>query len=247
MKKVYFLFLFVIVLNGLSMAQTCTPAVVSANGIFPDSATNFMPAYQNSYYEQIITVKVPADTALLPWPIPPVEIDSVKMVSLTGLPTGLTYACVPPTCGFPGGQTNCAKISGTTSDPVGTYTLNIVVEAYTAGLTVPAITETLTYYKIVVNPPSGLENNVNNVFAFGGFNPNPANTSTKVSFTSANSAEVTMRVFNAIGASILERKVPATLGKNSFDLSTQELPSGIYFLTLSQNGKMLTNRMVVSH
>lgn len=247
MKKVYALFLLLFAINGLCMAQICTPAVVSANGIFPDSATNFMAAYQNSYYEQIITVKVPADTALLPFPIPPVDIDSIKMVSMTGLPTGLTYGCVPATCGFPGGQTNCAKISGTTSDPVGTYPLTIVVEAYIGGVGTPATTQTLTYYRIVVNPPSGLENNANNVFAFTGFNPNPANTSTKIGFTSAQSSEVNMRVFNAIGATITEKKIQATTGKNSFELSTQDLPSGIYFLTLSQNGKMLTNRMVVSH
>jgi hypothetical protein len=247
MKKVYSLLLFVLAINGLAFSQVCTPAVVSANGIFPDSATNFLPAYQNSYYEQIITVKVPADTALLPPPLPPVDIDSTKMVSLTGLPTGLTYACVPPTCGFPGGQTSCAKISGTTSDPVGTYNLNIVVEAYISGLSTPAVTETLTYYKIVVNPPSSLANNANNIFAFTGFNPNPANTSTNVTFTSAQSSEVSLRVFNAIGASVAERRVAATAGKNAVEISTQELPSGIYFITLSQSGKMLTNRMVVAH
>jgi hypothetical protein len=247
MKKVYLLSLFVLALNGLSSAQSCTPAVVSADGIFPDSATNFMPAYQNTYYEQIITVKVPQDTAILPFPIPPLSIDSIKMVSLTGLPTGLTYACVPPSCGFPGGQTNCAKISGTTNDPVGTYTLSIVVEPYIGGAGIPATTETLTYYKIVVNPPSSLANNSNNVFAFSGFNPNPANTSTNVSFTSANAQEVSLRVFNAIGSTVAERKVSATPGKNAVEISTVDMPSGIYFLTLSQGGKLLTNRMVVAH
>jgi hypothetical protein len=98
-----------------------------------------------------------------------------------------------------------------------------------------------------VNPPSSLANNANNIFAFTGFNPNPANTSTNVTFTSAQSSEVSLRVFNAIGASVAERRVAATAGKNAVEISTQELPSGIYFITLSQSGKMLTNRMVVAH
>ena len=45
MKRTLLLLSFITIFSFAASAQ-CTPAQVSNAGIYPDSATNFMPAYQ---------------------------------------------------------------------------------------------------------------------------------------------------------------------------------------------------------
>lgn len=60
----------------------------------------------------------------IPFPVT-VTVNWVRVDSITGLPSGLGYACNPSNCTFPGGSRGCINLSGTTSAPVGEYPLVI--------------------------------------------------------------------------------------------------------------------------
>ena len=65
MKKLLLLILVVCTTIFGANAQ-CTPdGSFTEPGVYPDSATNFLPAYQGQAYNQLITIKVPSDTVAL--------------------------------------------------------------------------------------------------------------------------------------------------------------------------------------
>ena len=132
-------------------AQVCTPDTqYTSSGLHPDSATGLDSATLGVYYEEVITVVVPADTVISPGPPPIIiPIDSLVMTNVTGLPPGLTYGCEPPSCHWPGGTTGCILISGTPTD-TGTYSLTFLYNFYLGGSPTP-VSITIEYYSIFVD------------------------------------------------------------------------------------------------
>lgn len=245
MKKTLLLLSFFTILTLGAFAQ-CTPATVSNAGIYPDSATNFMPAFQGQAYNQLITVKVPADTMQSGFPVP---IDRIKLNSIVGLPQGLSYACLPSNCEFPGGQTNCAVITGTTNDPVGVYTLTITVEPFigTAPFVISNGPETISYYKIVVNPGSSIQSLDPTTFSVSQNNPNPSDNACDIYYTLTSKADVEIRLMNAIGKEVQKIRTSGNPGTNKYELNTANLPQGIYFYSLFNGQTTITKRMIVNH
>lgn len=245
MKRTLLLLSF-ITLFAFGASAQCTPAVVANPGIYPDSATNFMPAFQGQAYNQLITVKVPADTMVSGIPVP---IDRIELVSIVGLPQGLSYACVPSTCKFPGGQTNCAVITGTTNDPVGEYVLTITVEPYvgTAPFVISNGPETITYYKIVVNPFNATHSLNPNTFSVSQNMPNPSDNACDIYYTLTSKADVEIRLMNAIGKEVQKIRTSGNPGTNKYLLNTENLPQGIYFYSLYNGQTTVTKRLSVTH
>jgi len=245
MKRTLLLLSFFSILTLGAFAQ-CTPAVVGNAGIYPDSATNFMPAYQGQAYNQLITVKVPADTMQSGFPVP---IDRIELVSIVGLPQGLSYSCVPSNCKFPGGQTNCAVITGTTNDPVGVYTLTVTVEPFigTSPFVISNGPTTFSYYKIVVNPANSTQSLSANSFSVIQSVPNPADNACDIYYTLTSKADVEIRLMNAIGKEVQKIKTNGNPGTNKYELNTANLPQGIYFYSINNGQSTLTKRLVVNH
>lgn len=245
MKKTLLLLSFISLLSFGAFAQ-CTPATVSNPGIYPDSATNFMPAYQGTPYSQLITVKVPADTLQAGVPVP---IAKIKLNSIVGLPQGLSYTCVPSNCEFPGGATNCALISGTTNDPVGEYFLTVTVEPFigVAPLIISNGPQSFSYYKIVVNPANSLQSLNTNTFSVSQNTPNPSDNACDIYYTLTGKADVEIRLMNAIGKEVQRIKTNGNSGVNKYELNTTNLPQGIYFYSLFNGQTTVTKRLVVNH
>jgi hypothetical protein len=245
MKRTLLLLSFITIFSIGAWAQ-CTPATVSNAGIYPDSATNFLPAFQGQAYSQLITVKVPADTLQGGFPIP---IDRIEVVSITGLPSGLSHACVPTNCKFPGGETNCAIITGTTNDPVGVYNLTVIVEAFigAAPFVISNGPDTIGYYKIVVNLPNSTQSLNPNTFSVSQNAPNPSDNACDIYYTLMSKADVEIRLMNAIGKEVQRIKTNGNTGVNKYQLNTENLPQGIYFYSLFNGQTTVTKRLVVNH
>jgi hypothetical protein len=235
-----------ITLFSIGASAQCTPAVVGNAGIYPDSATNFMPAFQGQAYNQLITVKVPADTVQGPITVP---IDRIELVSIVGLPQGLSYTCVPANCKFPGGQTNCAVITGTTNDPVGEYTLTVTVEPFIGipGFSISNGQTTFSYYKIMVNPFNSTQSLNPNTFSVSQSTPNPSDNACEIYYTLTSKADVEIRLMNAIGKEVQKIKTNGNPGTNKYQLNTENLPQGIYFYSLFNGQTTVTKRLVVNH
>lgn len=224
-----------VVAGAFTASAQCTPDPQYTNsGIYPDSATNFLPACAGEPYMQLITNVVPVDTTvtiqILPAPAPPntltVNIDSINVVSVTGLPPGMTFACTPPSCSFPGGQSGCATISGTCTTP-GTYNLVIDLKAYVQ--TVGAQDFTLDYYKIVVSDCGTASLIENETSAFKLY-PNPANTEVNIEGLDANLAVESISIHNSTG-----QLVQNTVwnGASSMKINTSNFENGLYFITVN--------------
>jgi hypothetical protein len=248
MKKNLLLIAFLSILSVGAFAQ-CTPAVVGNAGVYPDSATNFLPAFQGQAYNQLITIKVPNDT-VAPL-IGTVLFDKFVLNSITGLPQGLTYSCLPSNCEFPAGGTHCAVITGTTNDPVGEYVLTIKVTPWVIFVPGTPSTayqqETLSYYKIVVNPANATQSLNANTFSVSQNIPNPSDNACDIYYTLTSKADVEIRLMNAIGKEVQKIRTSGNAGVNRYELNTESLSQGIYFYSVFNGQSTITKRMVVNH
>lgn len=248
--------LFTLILAGASVfafAQ-CTPdPAYTAPGIYPDSATNFDTAWVATPYSQLVTAVIPDDTTDPGPPAVTITFAYFQLVSLTGLPAGLSYACNPSNCQFnangaaPGYGTGCAIITGTTTAPVGIYPLVIIIKAYGTSFFGPILvaTDTLTYYKIVVANTSGIPVLNNEIFGLGQNVPNPACHKAEIEFTSPKNDEVKFRVFDILGNTVVSQIINAKSGLNTISINVHQMPAGLYLYSIDNGETTLTRRMMV--
>lgn len=249
MKK---LLLAITAVFAFSFAEAqCTPdAQFTAPGIYPDSATNMMVAYELTAYSQTITNVVPADTCvviLFP-PCTTLSLDSVVVESLTGLPPGLTFQCDNAECQYPGGQSGCAIISGTPpSGSAGTYPLTIQLSAYVGGFGI-ANPFTLDYYFIEVLPQvNSVAENESNAFAIKQNKPNPFDDVTSIEYSLTENGKVTFEVYNLVGELVDSKSINGNKGMNRLQFDGSELSNGAYIYKMTNNGNTITKRMVINH
>ena len=118
--------------------------------IYPDSATGFPPAVATYEYNFVITAIIPADTIVFPFPR--MNIDSIGVAEITGMPEGFQAIPSRPSGFWLGGTSGCMLITGTPIEAqVGVYPLAITVVGYMGGLGLP-IPYTIDYYSITVLP-----------------------------------------------------------------------------------------------
>ena len=148
----YFLALMAFLVIPFSVnAQVCMPdSQYTASGIYPDTLPN---TCVNEPYSQTVTLVIPEDTVIGF----PVDIDSVVLQDVIGLPPGLSYLCEPTNCSFAGGTNSCVLVSGTPTVP-GTYEIDIAtvyhVSSFVGPVAVPDTQE--AYYTIVVSDAPSL-------------------------------------------------------------------------------------------
>lgn len=239
MKKLLFSVLLFLAFAVTASAQ-CTPdSLCNDPGICPDSATNLPHAIAGTPYSTVMTAAIPHDTMGLPF-------DSVGVTSLTGLPSGFSYITNSASGYWPGGpiggvNKGCLLITGNpTVGQIGTYPLTINIDAVVIGTHNPS---TLTYYKIVIDPPSGVNEITPEQFMIMQNIPNPFAGETKIEFVSATAETYQLSVINIIGQEVLKKTIKAEVGKNCVDFSSSGLPSGIYLYKISNKSCSLTRRM----
>lgn len=133
-KNLYIIILFLLTLNLGGFAQ-CTPDPIYTTagipGVWPDTITGVASGTVGSAYSQNFTIIVPADTSVtLPAPVGTVTatINSATITGISGLPTGLSYACDISTCIWPGNTNGCFVISGTPAQAGNfTFTISVVI------------------------------------------------------------------------------------------------------------------------
>ena len=254
MKKLFTLIIIMAAGWQIASAQACVPnPSFTGIGIDPDSATNFAPAYANSPYSQLVTIRVPQDTQALPPPIPPLSWDSTVMVSMTGLPPGFTYNCWnagpgnQSRCSWRGNTAGCALITGNpTINDTGTYNLTINTQNYVGGSSSP-INYVITYYKIVVNAPSSVAESNGVSFEVLQNYPNPFSDKSEISFNTATAGNAEVKIFNMVGTEITRFHIKAKHGMNKFTVDSKSFTSGVYMYSITSGEKTITKRMVIHH
>ena len=172
MKKIYFLLLLLPFISLKAQVPTCTldPAFINSGreGIWPDSATNFVSGTVGQAYLQNVTVVIPKDTVYSGTTYTYSTVNLQASSNNYGLPPGLNLAGTPSNFKFPGNDSSCMIIYGTPTT-AGTYTMTFVLKVYTVNLGsfIPVTTYTVGYYKITIASPAGISTNKNSVFQFG--------------------------------------------------------------------------------
>ena len=271
----------IVAIFSLASYSQCTPLPYqdSLYNIWPDTIQNLPIVTQGVSYSSTLTIKTPTtlieaaagdssqtriDSTILgfqinqyigDWPV-----DSMELISLSGLPNGLTYGCDISSCMLPGDFLTCAYLTGITNDPVGVYPIDILVNVYTHGdIQVPLIGaypivtdlysalgsyEAVPGYKVVINSSTGFELYNSNEFSLLESFPNPSNGNMSIQFNSPSVRDIELFITDIYGRVIYENYFLSKVGLNIIELS-ENIESGMYIYTVKTQNSISSKNMMV--
>ena len=263
MKKIL-LILISIFTVAASYAQQCTPDpqyTINDIGIYPDSVTNLAIGYVGQAYSDIITAVTPADTTVdgtaitgFPLGMIDVDIDSITILDVQGLPVNFTYSCNPPSCGFPGGTIACAELYSTSNPTaIGLYPIAVTTRTYVSGVPVLGFWEqddVVDYYYIDIQAATNISqiNKINsNTFELKNAYPNPVHGTTKIQFVIGKQQDLIFKLYDVIGNEIKTLNIQSTRGVNTITLNTEGVAEGVYMYSINNGDLLLTKRLLVTN
>lgn len=257
MKKTLLSLLAIFAITTTIIAQNCAPdPQYTTSGVYPDSVTNLPIAYAGQPYSEVITAVTPADSCIV-IVFPPcqmVDIDSVVVTSVTGLPPGFTIVSQNENAlpfKFLGGSSSCMLVTGNpTVLDTGHYPIAVSGTTYA---TVFSLTQTqpfdVNYYFIDI-VDSSTTVNVNelaeNKFAITQNYPNPFSHTSTIEFNTPIAEMVEITVFNLLGKIIKTERFSANSGKNIYTLNASDYENGVYFYQLTYQTEKITKRFIVN-
>jgi len=242
----------------LGMGYTCAFAQVYS------PAASALPNGQSGqvYAGQVINVNIPTEITIntsifgdpliipgVPFPIPNPNQDLSAQVTSTvltvaGLPSGLSYTCSPANCTFPGGSSGTISIVGTPTQ-AGTFTIDITsltngsADVPQLGVTpfpqpVPSALDEEGYTMAVANPASIAEHN--DVFALSVY-PNPTEGIATLDVKANVGGVATVEIYSITGSMVQRTAQTIATGLNRVNLDMTALPAGIYMVRAEVNGR----------
>jgi hypothetical protein len=88
-------------------------------------------------------------------------------------------------------------------------------------------------------------NELNNALSSFDIFPNPAKPITALKINSLKEFNTELFIYNALGVLVSEKKIQLNSGKNTIPLSLEGLSTGVYFVSLKSENKIITKRIVV--
>ncbi len=254
-------------LTAKAQTPACTPNQLykdSSAGVYPlprDAATNpkggiTTPACIGKPYNFVFTIKSDSITyAGFRIALDSITLDTKGAVA--GLPTGLTYACNPPRCAFLPKVLGCAVLTGTVADTVTPKGYPIVVTGKAYVGIFGGVTQTFpsaTFpgdYTVTVLPKTNSAcfnagtNDLKNAVAALNTAPNPVFDNLLINAEIVSSGVYESIVTDIAGKVIFSEKVSLTVGENNWRVNTSGFNSGLYFLNIAENGKVLNSQKFV--
>jgi hypothetical protein len=247
----------------------CTPSgTLTEPGLSP--ASDSLPPVNNGEVSTTVIQFKNFDTITFGGQL--LTIQSLKLDSIGNLPAGLCWATNKTNNTWANQEDGCIKVNGTTCSAPGQHKLKIIV---TANVGVPIQTDAdaanLKYFVRVKNtadaetPIDSNQTSANPFIAYGGSAncsvgikdvqsnintlnvvPNPFNSKAVVSFYSDKAGVMTERLTNMIGSEVFKRNTQVTTGLNTTTIDRNELPTGVYFYSISDGKSVATKRVVIS-
>jgi len=234
----------------------CTPdPQYTIAGIYPDSSVGMPAAIVGQAYNEVITIIVATDTNVVFSGLSiSVEIDSIKLDNVLGLPANFTYDCLAPNCVFLGGSTTCAVLYSTINPAaadVGLYQVFMYTTSYVdAGLFgLQTQNDTIDYYyiDIIDNTTSTMNQFDNFTFQMKDLYPNPVNDQSKIQFITGEPKDIVFSVFNYLGEKMDEQIIAANRGVNDIFINANNYPNGMYLYSINNGEKIISKRMVIAN
>lgn len=202
-------------------------------------------------------------------------VDSVEFVSIENLPCGMCWAVNKTNKRYAAYEDGCLNISGTTTDAVGQYKMNLTLKAWingqTQALTIPSSLVDQTGIKLLIRVKSAggtcanadTSANANNLTATAGgcpnairelssgvssisIIPNPMTNNAVLSFIAQDNADYTVRVTDITGKMVSVKQVQGRVGENKVTVERGSLPAGVYFVSLTDGKNAVTQRFSIT-
>lgn len=240
------------VFSKAQSAPTCSldPAFIHSGneGIWPDSAINFISGTVGQPYQQNVTVVIRRDTT-----VPLLGLCTYSYFKLNassnnyGLPPGLHLSGTPSNLQFPGNDSSCMVIYGTPSS-AGTYTLSFSIGVYCVqtGTLLPITTQAVNYYHITIAPVSSIETNNTYYFLLMPNSPNPVINNTALKFISPSDGKARLAIYDLTGQKIVSQEITMQRGENSYELDASSFENGLYLYSIECNGQKQVRRLVIA-
>ena len=254
-KTILFLAIIIAFASGAS-AQCNIDSTNFASGqyVYPDS----LPCiYQGTAFSGTVNIKIPTslDAHLFYSALPAntyyLYVDSVRIDSITGMPSGLS-AAINPAYGswIHGGGYGCSLFSGTTTDTAGSYPVSIygrgcvhgTILIYTIDSCVSGNLGAYLNYNLNVCYPAGISNVSGDVSL--NIYPNPNQGIFTVTVSSATRIAGTMSVLDQLGRVIKVQNIDVT-GTKQLPLDMSNLSSGAYMLEINAGGNKSVKQFIV--
>ena len=270
-KSLLFTILFTLSLTVFAQQSPCVPDASlqdSTFGLWPDTIQNLPIAQLDTYYEEHIQIKTPNtvgevmgdpyenDILGFPVNIAPLEIDSIKLVGVNGLPSVMSTYLSNPDSVFMGNDIACVTLFGTPGDnELGTHDISLIIDGWINVSVIGTVSlydqlgdyETIDGYRLVVQSEMvSIDENNNLSFSVSQNSPNPFSSRTNIEFNSTNEGEYLFCIVNLLGEVQDYRIVNANYGINKIDIDASALSSGIYFYSLSNAQEMITKKMIIN-
>lgn len=256
-----FITLFFLLLANFMFGQVCVPdttVIPAPSFIYPIPQQDTIPgsgipnkACLNTYYEQVFQVKIPLAVQFLGFNV---HIQNIKLNSISGLPTGLSYACEPAGCFMPGNTIGCMKISGVVdaSNAVKTYpiTLNFTFTTLELGpldLSFPNDAIAPGKYDIQVLPEGSTEctaaTSKLNIVQKAYYNASAGNL--EFELESSSQMDAGIHIFSSDGRLLEITKVKVENGRNHFYIPANQMNTGIYFYQIKSGSRIQSGKIFV--
>jgi len=248
--------------------STMITMILSASAQCTIDSTNFAPGTyvypaslpcitKGQLYSGTVNIEIPDSldahdfTSLVPVNTYYIHLDSVRIDSVTGMPSGIS-ANTNPVEGIwmHGGQYGCALFSGTTNDTSGSYPISIYgrgcVHGTVLGFPIDSCQSgdlgAYLKYTLSVCWPAGI-NNISSDLSLNIY-PNPNQGTFTVTVSSANHIFGMMSVVDQLGRIVNSQSIDVT-GTKQIPLEMGNLSSGVYMLEINAGGSRSVKQFVV--
>lgn len=188
-----------------------------------------------------------------------IDVESITVNAINGLPEGLDYACSPENCDFEKNTIGCISISGVpaSSNPLGEYSLEIE-----GSINGPVLTFETTFPNPAIAPGEYILNlageredavcmttSTSNPLAQQlsiQNSPNPFTGLTTIEVNSALSGNFTFEVRDLLGQRLHQENIQLLNGQNTFDYEATNLPKGLYLYSISDGVNTVSRKMMVN-
>lgn len=253
MKKIYAAILLGLISIG-AYAQ-CTPDnSLTQPGYLPNELDT---AFVGQNYEMVVHIRIPKDTSVVFFGQNiTADIDSIRLVSVEGLPQNLTYQCNVANCLFTPTQTYCARISGTpTANDIGTRQLRFAIVAYASAVIIgtrtnlPPQQDTLDQFELIVANSSGGTNNLTEVKDDNLFSvyPNPAQQEFNILLNGFDSETIHFEITDITGKIFAKNTLLLHGNTEVITIPSKNWAAGIYFVRVQNSKGIFTQRLVIEN
>jgi hypothetical protein len=251
MKKILLsLFVGILALPSASFAQcvidtTITQAIVPPAGSKFDTLANnnvivILPyGNVNQSYSEVLQFRVPSDTNFAGIAG---TVDSIKLMSILNLPSGMSLGCNPGSCVFEGGSYGCGELSGIPTTP-DSIELSIAVEyTVTIGGASAPIKDTLGgFYLVIKGQVGSSEMHLTRPRVY----PNPARDYIKISAGSMADSQMDIRIINLVGSEVFRRRFSGSSAQ-PMEISTASLKPGVYLYQIRASGQTFSGKFSIA-